>query len=145
VPQAATVLLGDGARGRTNRLDFAAALGERLAGVLSESDVPVIVGRATEAARDRLGRRALGAFPEARERLPLATHREGLGYDGTELLAPSADAERVGQSAARFWRQIGLTGEAAVPRCTGSTEQRLDYLLGYLSASSPVPDLHPCG
>ncbi|MHC5211563.1 MAG: ATP cone domain-containing protein [Planctomycetota bacterium] len=143
--QAATVLLGDGARGRENRIDLAAAIAERLAPLLEPAGGGLIVGMGSDVTRDRFGRLDLAAFPAARDQLALAAHREGFRYDGAETLPAREDPFETGRAAARYWQLLGATHEAAVPRCTGGTAERLAYVSGYLSVMSPVPDLHPCG
>lgn len=143
--QAAMLLLGDGARGRGNRNDLAAAVAERLAPLLGGSDGRLVVGLGSQATRERLGRLDLASFGDARERLALAAHREGFRYDGAEVLRAGEDPAAAGRAAARFWKLLGVTHEVPVPRCTGGTLERLAYVTGYLSAMSPVPDLHPCG
>jgi hypothetical protein len=144
-PQAATLLLGEGPRGRGNRADLAAAVAERLAPLLSGEEGRLIVGLGAESTRERFGRMDLAAFPEARGRLALAGHREGFRYDGAEALPAGEDPVEVGRVAARFRQLLGLTHEVPVPRCTGGSDERLAYLYGYLSVMAPAPDLHPCG
>ncbi|MGQ0553501.1 MAG: ATP cone domain-containing protein [Planctomycetota bacterium] len=142
MPQAASLLLGDGPRGRANRLDLAAALGERLArsvDVLSD----VHLGLASEASRERLGRLDLAAFPDSRDRLPLAGHRAAFRYDGAEALPAGVDPAEAGAEAARLAGLLGLEEVAPVPRCTGGSEARLAYLLAYQSAAL-IPDLDRC-
>jgi hypothetical protein len=143
--QAAAILLGEGARGRGNRADLAAAIAERLAPLIARGAGTLVVGLGAEATRERFGRLDLGAFPEARDRLALAAHREGFRYDGAEALPAGGDPAETGRAAARFRQLLGITHEAPVPRCTGGAAERLAYVSGYLSVMSPVPDLHPCG
>jgi hypothetical protein len=141
---AACVLLGRDARGRSDRVELAAALGERLQRGLTACDGAIRLGRASDATRERLGRLDLAAHAEARDHLPLASHREGFRYDGADVLPAGADPADAGRDAARVAQLLGLADQAVVPRCTGGVPQRLEYLRGYLSVLSPVPDLHPC-
>ncbi len=145
--EAACVLLGDGARARENRLDLAAALGERLTEVRGRhaSLLPVVLAPAGAATRERLGRLDLLSFPDARDRLPLAGHRQGFRYDGAVALAPGADAAAVGGQVAGAARRLGLAGDAPAPRSTGSLEQRVLFLQSYARAIAPERDAAPCG
>ena len=141
----AELLLGPGARGRAERTELAAALGEALQRALARGDGATRLERAAGPTRDRLGRLDLLTHPEARDRLPLAAHREGFRHDGAEALPAGADPEAAGQQAARAARLVGLADASLVPRSTGGQAERLAYLRGYLSVLSPIPDLHPCG
>lgn len=145
--EAAGVLLGDGARARENRLDLAAALGERLSAARARhaSPTPVVLAPAGAVARERLGRLDLQAFPDARDRLPLAGHREGFRYDGAVPLAPGADGAAAGRQVAGAALRLGLSGEAPAPRSLGSVEQRVEFLQAYASAIAPRRDAAPCG
>jgi hypothetical protein len=145
--EAASVLLGDGARARENRLDLAAALGERLAAVRARhaSLQPVVLAPAGAVTRERLGRLDLQAFPDARDRLPLAGQREGFRYDGAVPLAPGADAAAVGRLAAGAALRLGLAGEAPAPRSLGSVEQRVEFLQAWARTIAPRRDPAPCG
>jgi hypothetical protein len=146
VGEAALVLLGDGPRGRANRTDLAAALGERLSARLAGRDPEVRLGLPARATSERFGRLDQAAFPEGRELLPLCAARDGYRYDGAHVLPPGADGAEAGLQAGRFGHSLGLDGEAPVPRCTGSTDQRLAFLSAYLTVvTTPVPDLNPCG
>lgn len=142
---AANVLLGRDARGRAERTELAAALGERLQRALGSADGVLRLGRASEATREHLGRLDLAAHAEARDSLPLASHREGYRYDGADVLPTGGDPLEAGRDAARVAQLLGLSDDSVIPRCTGGLGQRLAYLHGYLSVLSPVPDLHPCG
>jgi hypothetical protein len=149
VPEAAVALLGNGPRGRSNRLDLAAAVGERVQAVLARGvagEGAVFLGTAAARTADRFGRLDLAAFPEARDLLPLSSHREGYRYDGAQVLLPGADPAAAGHEAARFVQLLGLREPDPVPRCTGGADERLQFLLAYLSVNSPVPvpDGHPC-
>ena len=141
----AELLLGRDARGRAERAELAAALGETLSRALARGDGATRIERAEGTTRDRLGRLDLRAHPEARDRLPLAAHREGFRHDGAEVLPAGAEPEAAGREAARAARLVGLADASVVPRSTGGPAERLAYLRGYLSILSPVPDLHPCG
>jgi hypothetical protein len=144
--EAACVLLGDGPRARANRLDLAAATGERIAEVLGREapGLPVRLGRAGAVARERFGRLDLQAFGDARDRLPLATHREGFRYDAAVLLAAGADAAAAGNLAARAAQLLGLSPDGPAPRCTGGAAQRTDFLRAYAHAFAPQRDAAPC-
>ena len=141
----AELLLGRDVRGRAERAELAAALGETLSRALARGDGATRIERAEGTTRDRLGRLDLRAHPEARDRLPLAAHREGFRHDGAEVLPAGAEPEAAGREAARAARLVGLADASVVPRSTGGPAERLAYLRGYLSILSPVPDLHPCG
>jgi transcriptional regulator NrdR family protein len=145
VQEASMVLLGDGPRGRKNRVDLAAAMAERLASLLGAAGDGLVVGLASPTSRRRFGLLDLGNFPDARERLPIASDRSGFRYDGPQTVTATSDAGEAGREAARVFQLLGMHAEAPVPRCTGSTEQRLAFLRAYLSVTSPQPDLHPCG
>ncbi len=145
VNEAAQLLLGDGPRGRANRIDLAAAIGERLRRRLTDREPLVRLGRATRASCDRFGRLDLQAFPGGRELLKLTADRDGYRYDAAQGLAPGADGAEAGREAGRFWQCLGLDTEVFVPRCTGGTNQRLAYLPAFHSVTNPVPDLNPCG
>jgi hypothetical protein len=145
VHEASIVLLGEGARGRKNRVDLAAAMTERLASLLDPADPTLCVGPASPSTRRRFGRLDLGAFPDAREQISVASDRSGFRYDGPQTVTATSDAGEAGHEAARVFQLLGLLVEAPVPRCTGSTEQRLAFLRAYLSVTTPQPDLHPCG
>ena len=140
----AELLLGRDARGRAERAELAAALGETLRRAMARGDGATRLERAAGPTRERLGRLDLLAHPEARDRLPLAAHREGFRHDGAEALPAGADPEAAGQQAARAARLVGLADASIVPRSTGGQAERLAYLRGYLSVLSPVPDLNPC-
>ena len=111
--EAACVLLGDGTRARANRLDLAAATGERIAEVL---------GRRRRTSRCAWGaqvpRRAsasrldLQAFADARDRLPLATHREA---SATCRLLAAAPTSAAGNLAARAAQLLGLSPDGSAP------------------------------
>jgi len=117
-------------RGRAERAELAAALGETLSRALARGDGATRIERADGTTRDRL---------------PLAAHREGFRHDGAEVLPAGAEPEAAGREAARAARLVGLADASVVPRSTGGPAERLAYLRGYLSILSPVPDLHPCG
>lgn len=144
--EAACVLLGEGARARANRLDFAAALGERVAAVLGRQppSAPLRIGLAGAAARERFGRLDLATFPQARDRLPLAGHREGYRYDGPLLLAAGSDATTAGSLAARAACFLDLPPDTPAPRCTGSAAQRTAFLRAWTVALARERDVAPC-
>lgn len=145
VQEAAVVLLGDGPRGRKNRVDLAAAMSERLAVLVDSAGATIRVGPASPASRRRFGRLDLAAFPDARDRITVASDRSGFRYDGPQVVTASTDAGEAGRESARVFELLGLHHEAPIPRCTGSTRQRLAFLSSYLAVTSPQPDLHPCG
>jgi len=145
VNEAAQLLLGDGPRGRANRIDLAAAIGERLGRSLASRDPQVCLGLASRASCDRFGRLDLQGFPAGRELLALNGERDGYRYDTAQGLAPAADGAEAGRETARFWQCLGLDSEAPVPRLSAGTTQRLAFLPAFHSAMTPVPDLNPCG
>ncbi len=147
VPEAAVALLGSGPRGRGNRLDLAAAIGERVQSVLERGaggEGELFVGAASPRTADRFGRLDLSAFAGSRDLLPLAAHREGYRYDGAQVLPPGTDPGAAGQEAARFDQLLGLDEPSTVPRSTGGADERLQFLLGFLSVTTSVPDGQPC-
>ncbi len=103
------------------------------------------IGRPDAAARERFGRLDLQAFPDARDRLPLAGHREGFRYDGAVPLAPGADADAAGEHAALAATRLGLPPDAPAPRSTGSADQRVDFLRAFARVVAHRRDVAPCG
>jgi hypothetical protein len=146
LPEAASVLLGEAPRARANRLDLAAAIGERIAQVLERQapGLPVRLGRAGAPACERFGRLDLAAFADARDRLPLAGHREAFRYDGAVLLSAGDDAGAAGEHAARAAQLLGLSPDAPAPRCTGSAAQRADFLRAFARTFALQRDAAPC-
>lgn len=144
--EAATLLLGDAPRARDNRLDLAAAMGERLAAVLARhaARLDVALMPAGSGARERFGRLDLAAFPDARDRLPLAGHREGYRYDGAVPLLAGEDAAAAGAQSATLSRSLGLSADVPVPRSTGSAAQRVAFLQSFARTAATPRDVAPC-
>ncbi|MED5330049.1 MAG: ATP cone domain-containing protein [Planctomycetota bacterium] len=140
---AGMILMGDRHRSEEVLLDLSSSVGERIPAGWGNSGKRV-VDFASASVRETFGRTDLSQHSEGRDLLRVSEDRGIYRYGGAWLVGRGVDSSSLGSFAAEVSLRLGVDATAAIPRSTGSAEDRMRFLRAYDRTTRKALEIASC-